>query len=93
MGRVEREREGERRRGDGGAKLDAVNRMDALGRERSGIEWKELKVITFIFMGGRADRKNATARGSQVCSNGNRGWVSERSTAQVEEGDAGRRPR
>lgn len=49
-----------------------VGRVDALGR--SGIEWRELKVITLIFTGGtvgRADRKNATAREcTQVRSNG-----------------------
>jgi len=53
----------------GEVKLDAVNRrMDELGRERSGIEWKELKVITLIFTTeeGHADRKNVTARESQV---------------------------
>lgn len=40
MGREERERG------------EVVDRMAALGRERSGIEWRELKVITLIFTTG-----------------------------------------
>lgn len=32
--------------------MDVVSRMDELGRERSGIEWRELKVITLIFTAG-----------------------------------------